>query len=115
MASVSGLALLAMFAMVVGPSASGAFVESSPFHSHVYLSAKAAQMHGISTTGHGDSSDVVSTTDHSGVSSAATVHIVTPGSESFAVRLSTFVQRPITESEYSDPLLRPPDQPPQYS
>ena len=113
MLSFSGLALLAVMALVVGPSASGSFVESSPFHSHVYLSADAAQSHGVD--GHPDGSDVISTTDHSGASSAVTAHLVTPETGFLSARVATFVQHSGAEADYADPLFVPPDEPPQFS
>ena len=110
---MSALAVLAIFAMVVGPAGASLAVESSPSHSHVFLTAEAAASHS-----HADGEEefgVVILSDHT--ASSTTTHVSLSGAEtSFeGVALTDIALASAGDFIYSEPVPRALEEPPQLS
>lgn len=109
------LAVLSLFAMVVGPSLTGD-AGFSPVHSHVFLTDAAAMEH--SHAGSDDSaleSDVVNTGSHSADSVAGVVYLHDAITALDAASLMTTTLLLGFEFEYSDPYSTAPVPPPRIS
>lgn len=107
------LAVLSVFAMVVGPARAGFAVGSSPSHSHVFLTAEAAASHSHVD---GENEDgVVNLSDNT--ASSATAHVSLSGVEgSFEeLALIDIALMPSADSLYSEPVPRALEEPPQFS
>ena len=113
--SMTGLAVLSLLVLVAGPSMSLAFIESSPAHSHIYLSTNAPHNHTVAISDHEGSSEVISVIDRSGTSLSGPIDTAGFEAWSHVVSLSVFVHRPAVDSNYANPDIDPPEQPPRYS
>lgn len=113
---VSVLTLIALLVIVTGPSLSSAFVESSPYHSHIYLAGGESLQGRPETTqshGHGmGEQEVVSVFDHSGGSSFSSFHIFAAPDRFEPARLAARIQMQLPETPRADAPSQLPERPP---
>lgn len=110
---MSVLTVLSLLAMVAGLAGVGVAVNASPSHTHVFLTPEAAAAH--SHADEPDDDSVVNLGDTSARSTSSPVHVYASDVSVDSVELAVFLQVPVSNNLYSDPLYSPPQPPPQTS
>ena len=111
------LAVLALLLIVIGPASSSYYVESSPFHTHVFLGDQADHSHGAMTVDHQhdvDDEDVISLADHSGAASGS-IQVFVDLQSAISPAEMRAVDHVGPHLAYIDIHSTPLEQPPRYS
>ncbi len=114
--AVGILAVLSLFALVLGPVATGQSIGVSPAHSHVFLTSEAATAHNHANDEASEvESEVVNVGSQSADSAPGTIHLNTVTLSSDIARLVTTFHTGRPDPEYTDPYSVLPDLPPRLS
>ncbi len=111
------LAVVALMAVVAGPSISHHYAESSPFHSHVFSYAGLTPDHVHTGESHdhpGEPGEVLSVSDHT-AAGPGMIAIAVDISYDIRPRLISNVGPALTESGQHQGVIEPPERPPRFS